>query len=265
MKRVNVHEFYFFGYSLRPLTAVKENVLYTDVFYDLFVARDSAKAMLNNGVVPLRTCRVATIELIDAITAIVPEKFEEAIQKDMNQKLTWGQAYRIETAFKTFETILAAELQLVDTYSVSAKGVYSTSDLIEHADRAFSDDIRKYIPPDAIRDLQQGGRCIAFDVPTAAAFHLLRSIESVMLMYHDALSKKAPRPEPRNWGNYVDALRKLSADKTILEELDQIREKYRNPIMHPEDTVSLNGAIGLFGKTQFILYAMIEQIIKLNP
>jgi len=265
MKRVNVHQFYLLGQSLQPLAGITEASIYGDCFYELWQARAGIKAMLESGVVSLHTCRAAAYELIEAVTIGVPEDFDEAIKKDQKEPINWMCYYRIAQVLKEFQVVFAAELPLVETYSVSQKGAYSTSDLIDHAEIIFSENIRSVLPADATRDIQQAGRCIAFDVPTAAAFHILRAIEAVILEYLKIKSVGTVKPKQRTWAAYLDSLRELGADETIIEEIDQIREKYRNPIMHPEDVVSLDGALALFGKAQFVIYAMIEGCKNPNP
>lgn len=263
MKRINIYTFYVLGNAMRPLESVEEGSNYKDVWHELTSARNNIKNVIDNELIPLRTCRATAQKLINHITDVVPNDFNAAVEEiSKNGKLNWSQAYYIKESAKEFRTILAAELQLVDTYSVSQKGSYSTPDLIDHAEITFSEEIRKRIPADSIRDIQQAGRCLAFDVPTAAAFHILRAAEGVVREYHEVVSKGAAKLKTRNWGVYIRSLTKLGADAKVLAALDQIRTMYRNPIIHPEDTVSLDEAMALFGVAQGAIFAMVEDIKK---
>jgi hypothetical protein len=178
--------------------------------------------------------------------------------QDRKKEIHSGEIYLVQEALGKFQTVFAEELPLVHTYSVSQKGAYSTPDLVDHAEIIFSAEMVKLLPADAIRDIQQAGRCLAFDVPTAAAFHILRAIESVMLKYLSFLSKEKASPKKKDWFSYIESLKEFSAEQTVIEELNQIRDKYRNPIMHPKDVVSLDSALAFFGKAQFVIQMMIE-------
>jgi len=47
--------------------------------------------------------------------------------------------------------------------------------------------------------LKEAGRCLAFDLPTACAFHICRATEALMLTYYEALTGNA-WPFPRLFG-----------------------------------------------------------------
>ena len=69
---------------------------------------------------------------------------------------------------KEFETVLANELPGLATYVVSPKGIFSTDDLIANAERQISEKCRGALNEKARGDIQQAGKCLAFELPTAS-------------------------------------------------------------------------------------------------
>lgn len=159
---------------------------------------------------------------------------------------------------RNFETIFAAELNSINTYFVSQKLAYETRILIESADHLFPENIRNEIPKEAIDDIKQAGRCIAFDIPTAAAFHIIRATENVILQYYNKLGGKLMKPKMRNWDAYITVLKKCGADTKVTAFLNHIRGQYRNPVLHPETMLESQQAHVLLGACVSAIVQMIE-------
>ncbi len=236
--RVNTYGFYDLGGNLGFAEEVNEGSKYGDVWYQLDKARDAVQALLDNKIVPVKTCRVSGQGVVDAITSIVPASFSEASKRDKEAIVQVWLIYGLHAAIREFKTVLSAELNLLDTYSVSQKGAYSTSDLIEQAELLIPESIRGLLPEQAKTDIQQAGKCIAYDVPTGAAFHILRAIESVIRAYYQHVTGNLPKPKMRNWGAYINNLRKAGGDEKIVGYIEHLKERYRNPVFHPEDNLT---------------------------
>jgi hypothetical protein len=101
----------------------------------------------------------------------------------------------------------------------------------------------------AKQDFDQAGKCIAFDVPTAAAFHLLRGTEVVIKDYYDLIvpgPKQAPL-KMRNWGTYIRLLKNHGGDDKVIALLTHLKDVYHNPVFHPEEMYSDERVQVLFG------------------
>ena len=98
-------------------------------------------------------------------------------------------------------------------------------------------------------DIILAGKCLAFDVSTASAFHMWRALEIVFGAYYVSITGRTFEDDsvPRNWGKYIDALKKAGANAEITGNLNHIRAAYRNPIMHPNVNVTEDEAFSLFG------------------
>jgi hypothetical protein len=230
--------FYDLATKLAFIEEMPDTPKYSDVWYDLANARETVEQLINNAIVPVRTCRAAASGIIQAINKVVPEEFLEAARKDKDEVVAHWRLSPLRRAVREFQTVLAAELNIMDTYSVSQKGAYSTSDLIEHAELLIPDSLRGLLPKQSLLDIQQAGKCIAYDVPTGAAFHILRATEAVIRAYYQHVTGTLPKPQMRNWGAYVKNLAAAGADPKITGYIDHLRELYRNPVFHPEDNLT---------------------------
>jgi hypothetical protein len=190
---------------------------------------------------------------------------EEPIDSDTSVTISSYNLNSISQRAKEFETVLANELPGLATYVVSAKGIYSTDDLVSHAEMHVPEKYRPILSPKASDDIRQAGKCLAFEVATASAFHMWRAVESVMDSYYKALTTKT-FPEAgvtRTWAEYIKALRSANAEKKITSFLDHIREEYRNPISHPDESLELDEAFGLFGAALSVIGQMLRAILEI--
>ena len=244
---------------MHPLTELSNSQKISEAMWSLYQAQTWLDYFLANRVVPLVVCRPCGLRLIEAIRAVVSEDFPTTMPANPEDPIGY-QARIISDATKEFETILAAELQALDTYFISQKGIYSTPDLIESADKALDETVRKTISTEALKDFGQAGRCLAFDLPTAAGFHAMRATESVLRQYHRAITKPPSILITPDMATCINELRKAGADQKTLAVLDQIRELHRNTIMHPEVFLGPSEGLRLFDIAKSAISAMADQI-----
>ncbi|HWH56665.1 MAG TPA: hypothetical protein VN682_03485 [Terriglobales bacterium] len=272
MQRVNEFVFYELAVKVHSLTLIaSESFKYTENWSRLWDARESVDQLYAQRALNFTT--PAATRLYNAISAILPKNFDEVMS-------TWGErtkpdadtifpfrAVEIREAAKEFETVLRTECQLMDTYFVSKKGTHSTKDLIDNAHFQIPEPSRSLLPDQAKLDFDQAGRCLAFDVATAAAFHLLRGTESVLVDYYDLAvpgTKKASR-KMRNWGVYIKLIRENKGDAAAMNVVDHIREVYRNPVTHPEENYTDERAQVLFGLCVSAVVLLLQATDALKP
>jgi hypothetical protein len=96
-------------------------------------------------------------------------------------------------------------------------------------------------------DFTEAGKCIAFERPTAASFHVLRGTEGALRDFYLA-SVKQKRVKSLMWGPMLEHLRKRSKPppRPMLDHLDHIRENFRNPTQHPEARYDIDEAQDVF-------------------
>jgi len=266
MQRINIYQLYQLGKAMHDLGAgaLTDNKTYTEVFGDFWVGRMQLQGLLDNPLLQLSYSRPAA----EGLWSVLNRHLERLLaggdqslwQEKLGQELGQGSSWEITHGLEVFEANLAAELQQMDTYFVTPKGIYSTRGLTERADEAFSESVRAQLPQNAVRDIQEAGRCLAYDLSSAAGVHILRAVESVILRYMAALEIEPLKASQRNWGVYLSKLGEKGADARVIAALNQIKDLHRNPILHPEVFLSSEEALGLFGVAQSAILGMVADI-----
>ena len=179
---------------------------------------------------------------------------------NLERSLTFYETYNLSSLYSDFETVLMAEMNVAHTYLVTKKRAFDTGTLIASAEEMLALQI-SFMFPEAVADIRHAGRCIAFEMGTAAGFHIMRAIELVVRRYWDAVTDGKPRPDRFNIGDYLREMENLGvgAEKTRTI-LKQIKDLHRNELMHPEMTLTLDEAIGLFGIAQSAIDSMMKEI-----
>ncbi|HZE81760.1 MAG TPA: hypothetical protein VE604_12730 [Candidatus Polarisedimenticolia bacterium] len=270
MKKLNTHEIYSMGQLLLPITkfSYSENMALGPLLFPMFRAKWNLEFHMKLGGILSPSCRRAAGALIRAFHDLgLPEDADKVF--DVDPKTIITSAYSLNQVVqkvKDFETVLANELPGLATYFVLPKGIYSTDDLITQAVHHLPSELRGYLSRNAIDDIKEAGKCLAFEIPTGSAFHMWRAVESVMNDYYKNLTGKTflDAGVARNWGKYIDALKTAKAEKKITVFLDHIREEYRNPIAHPDDTLELTEAFNLFGAAFSVMGQMLNEIQTLS-
>lgn len=164
-------------------------------------------------------------------------------------------------AISSFKTVLEAEFQTASVYLVTAKRGYDVPTLLENAETIFPPELNSKIPQ-VQDDLREAGKCLAFNLGTAAGFHLLRALETVVCSYWYVVMNKSPLPSNRNLGNYINEMARGDhpARKKVLFALRQVKDLHRNSIMHPEETLDLDQAIALLGTVQSAIALMLPTV-----
>jgi hypothetical protein len=146
--------------------------------------------------------------------------------------------------------------------------------LIEAPQEALPSDLWQWIQAHsdvAVSDFEEAAKCLAFGLSTAVGFHLMRFTEALLFPYYDKLPpiEGSPpslrsKPSDRNWGNYIDRLKKRKAKESIIGLLFHLKNDYRNPLMHPDDTLTSTEANLLLGTVQGIAYALYDDLKTRN-
>jgi hypothetical protein len=265
MQRINPYNFYQMGSILHPLSLVTQESKVLDIAWDLNTARSWLAWLLSGTLVTLIVSRSATQSLFDSINAIIPQSYNDFSSIDSEKKLEWVQWYTLTNSLKEFETVFAAELPTFASYIVSQKGIYSTADLIERAEMAIDEPVRKMVPPELISDFNQAGRCLAFSLPTAAGFHTMRAVEGMLRIYWRIAMGRPAKAKTPMMANCIEQLRKKKEDPRLMDILDHIRDLHRNTTMHPEAFLDMKDALRLFDIAKSAISAMGDRVNALKP
>jgi hypothetical protein len=110
----------------------------------------------------------------------------------------------------------------------------------------FAPNIYAALPEIARLDIAAAGRCIGFELPTAAAFHLMRAVEAVVQAFYASPA----------------AARRRTDHTQLFERLNRIRTEFSSPLQHPQAVFSNSDAEKLW----LLALEVIERIVpSLTP
>lgn len=233
MHQVNLWHFYHLGQRIHALLQLKAGAKFDDLKYSLTGLHWILLHYIERRPIPL-TKTIPFIKILDDVITKLPDVFT---QEDID---------KLQYAIYAFEGKLEKELDPYDVFYIPPKGTHSTLALIETAETNLPPAVVGRLSSQAVLDVQQAGRCLALDAPTAAGFHILRAVESLALAYVNRISGKPHPKKNRDWGAYIRVIRNGNGSVAIADYLYHMKETYRNPIMHPDVTLTTDEAFALF-------------------
>lgn len=263
MQPIAIPYVYNLGKVLQKVHEITDGQIIADVQYDIYTAEQALNGLVRGSIYSpvLIASRASCDKVIKELQTLL------AVE-DRTRKIEFIERYEVQSKLREFETIFSAEMDVANVFLITRKGGYNLADLIFRAEVLFPSDLAIKVP-EAIKDAQEAGRCLAFDLATAAAFHLHRVNESVVHRYFDAVTDRASRPSSRNIGDYLAKLDSLNAgDAKVKSALRDLKDLHRNPIIHPGDSLeSIDEAIALLGSVHAIVMHMLKVIPMLgeNP
>lgn len=177
-------------------------------------------------------------------------------------RITPEHATELNEAVKSLRKTLSAETAILNAYVLTEKRM-DVERLVKAPESFLNQETFNKLPSIAQYDIKQAGKCIAFETPTAAAFHLLRATEGTLRAYYCHFIKRERLPRPM-WGDMIVALkarnRKPKPNKTLLDHLNNIRNNFRNPTGHPDMIYGMDEAQDLFGVVVDVLNRMAKEL-----
>lgn len=277
MERINQFDLYDLGKKLTSLAAYTGDVAPNSLIFDFWEAEAALESLLSGRPRTLGVSHAAGQDLLGRVKKIKSDYFTVVNAKgerefrfpDANAALIpeWRMnGYR--AALGTFETVFSAEMREAAAYVVPSRGIFHTPALVDHAQDAFTTEVMPYIPEKTKADWQAAGRCLAFNLLSASGFHVARAVEGTLEVYYQLFANK-PGATLHGWNNYVGELEKIAAANPrptpcplakTLAELKQMKDDYRNPIMHPRAVLGETDARMLFANGESLIMAMAMEI-----
>jgi len=240
MKAKSIHDYFFFGTSVRYLQDAAEG-------YRIHSNKSGAMVLSN-----LRMLLKALDDLGLQVSARAADKLRqievELVGTEAEAKLTKDQAQSLNREVGNFRRTLEAEIKGFDAYVLAPKRI-DVRRLLGDVPSLFAPGVFTLLPTIAAFDLNEAGKCIAFERPTAAAFHILRATESVLRELYNRIVKR--KRVSLMWGPIVQDLknrRALRSDESLINNLDDIRMHFRNPTQHPEKVYDIEEVQDLWGR-----------------
>ncbi len=231
MKKQSIYKYYYFGTCLRYLQdaeaghPIKGDGFIIDNIDEFFRSLDELGLNVTQRVARgLKAFRQKLLE-------------KKAKKPSLSQKEAEDLGYLMDQIRITLD----AEITQIEAFSVTPK-IFDTDKLLGNVDLLFAPNVFEALPNISAYDFSEAGKCIAFERPTAAAFHILRGTESVLRLFYCNLVLQK-RVTPLLWANMVEDLRTRQKTKKygeLYDNLDNIRLHYRNPTQHPDKIYDIN-------------------------
>ena len=166
----------------------------------------------------------------------------------------------VKYQFDQYKIALLAELGSLNAYFVTKKGSHDTYTLLSSGEELFPNDLGTKVP-EAVFDIKEAAKCLAFELPTACGFHTFRALESVVRKYYSHVTGGAATPKVRNLGVYINAIRQSGkGDARVLAALKQITDLHRNPLIHPEAVLGNEEAITILGIARSVAGTILAEL-----
>ena len=178
MKYQSLFGFYWFGTCLRFLLDATDRYKIHEDAWVLFNIDELFDYLEELGL-PV-TKRLAHKKL-DAL-------IKELKETDKDATLSPSQATQLSNAINEIRSTLEAEIEGVGAYTPTPKRL-DLDKLINDVSYLFAPDTFEHLPDMARFDFKEAGKCIAFEMPTASAFHVLRATEDCLRFYYKNMVK----------------------------------------------------------------------------
>jgi hypothetical protein len=264
VQQLNVNDYYDLGKAIdqleREVAKIENEVELKSIVWSMFMVRWHFQKILSDPCALLPSSQRAAHSVVSSISSFVPDDVSEAFA--VSDRVQAWKLSSVTGALKNFETVLQNDMPEMSTFAVAQIGIYRTENLINKAYLQIDESIRPLLLPLALNDVTEAGKCLAFRVPTAAAFHLSRAIETGMNQYYEALTGKpfALKDAAKNWAIKTQALKDARAEEKITEFLVHIRKGYRNPITHPDVILEPTEAFNFFPQAISVISMMLEAV-----
>jgi len=269
MEKLNLNYFYQLGSHLTFLTNVAtmpDEFREEDIVSHSRGAKSSIKRLIA-AFPDLSVCKSVAQDFLDYLDGYI-KWYDKRLAEGNGEKVTSGSSafLLLEARATAFESVLLAELQNLQAFHVTGKRAYDTLILIDHFEKSFSDTTLNKIDKKIVKEINEGGRCLAFDCYTAFGFHIMRATEAVLHQYYIVVCKPASQAPLHNWGAYISALCKIEDDdvKKVIALLQQIKDIDRNPIMHPEWVLTQDESTEVFDSAKAAIEAMAKRLPEVN-
>jgi hypothetical protein len=262
VQRIDGYYLYQVGWQVHPLLTLNaNNTTYREAFYPFHSAQGALNAFLYQSVFQVSTCKVAGQNVLGQLARLMDNIGVEGGSKEWDSVVLVTEMWNLQDSVRAFEAVVQAEFGLKPLYFVTPKGNMDINGLIEAGHLSFPADLASKAP-EALVDAQEATRCIAFELLTAAGFHLHRANEAVLRRYFDQVAGADKRPATRNMGDYLKKMNDLKVgDSKVKAALRDLKDLHRNPLMHPDQHVaSVDDAISLLGGVRQAMTHMLKAL-----
>lgn len=254
MVEINVYWFYWVSMTVHPLSSVPQGTPLSYIAGNLGIARVALETMgAPNQAFPKTSERM--LQMVAVINNILPDP-----QQVHDRMLTGSEVIQLKNSANAIALSLEEESRHSYVLSLEDQRCLSAYTLVEKIENCFPQNAWDKIKIDAKGEFEESGKCLAMERFTGTGFHALRGVECVIRQYIELVTGALPRK--RDWGHYLEVLRQNNADAGLVGVLDNIRTQERNPLMHPEDWLDVDDAVGIFNISHTAVARLIADLEK---
>jgi|GEM_PF-3395614 len=245
MIELDVAYFHWLGAVVSPIETIRPGAPMVSFLQSMLFARIALEGFTDDLARAFPLTADTAVELLAAINAVVPPV--GSVIPDLNAPIRQDQVDRLRVMVHALASSLRDEGKRSYVLKVEDQRCLSSYSLVEKIEDCFSPDSWSAISDAAKREFDECGKCLSLERYTGAGFHALRGVECVMRQYIEKLTgKEIEKNRKRDWGFYLKTLADNGADAKLIAVLDNIRTLDRNPLMHPEDWLDVDEAVGIF-------------------
>lgn len=205
MEKINLAYWYMIGSLIHPFIKLKDKIKDQDIKNKLIEEMKSFQEILGLLLIRNDELKAETISYNKALSLYgdieehkkLLENLENTEKKDLETIIE-----TISKSISSFEEAYKNDLSIRPTFIVSPKGAYDTNILLNNPWALFPPLLKpegepetKARVPGIEKDVEEAAKCLAFDIPTAMAFHLFRILEGTILYYYNTFSNQDPQEE----------------------------------------------------------------------
>lgn len=193
MIEVDLYSFAWFAANTFPLQQLRGPIALQAI----------APALVNMRGVAQQTQISATMEMLPDTSEKIANfigSIDSILSPDegffQNRTLTPQEISVLHEGIKEIARCLRDESKHLYVMCLEDQRCLSAYTLIERIENCFSVETWKSIGADAKQELEESGKCLAFERYTGSAFHALRGVECVMRQYFEKLTGSRPPSSP---------------------------------------------------------------------
>lgn len=251
---------FYIGSALRELSGVKAGVRVIDVIPALTEARNGIQVLISSDhykrVLPQMGKKAQ--DVLGLIDALLPETGINTRDRIISK----SEADFLEIELNVFVSTIMDSCKEAFVVALERQRAFDLHTLIDSIETAFDANVWRRLSPFSKREIEESGKCLAFERYTASGFHMLRAIE--FESRDCAILVSGAMPKRRDFGDYITILKDNGADARMIASLDNVRSLERNPLVHPEDWLSQDDAVNIFYIGQVVFSRLISWVENKN-
>jgi hypothetical protein len=275
MKPVDLPFFVELGSALEQASKVDAIGPLFDAFVKLYRLRNALGTLAAGDRTKLVACGHDLAELLNLLNSFESRHFRDSEGNWISPPDTARSEFEvgaIVAKVQQFQTVLIADLRISTSFTITESGIFDVNQLVNCARNVLSANAAKTVGEEVLREIDDAGKCLAFNLPTACGFHAMRAVERVIKRYLALFLSNEELRKLNNWGHYLGALERRAEGEAepkpsteAIALLRQIKEIYRNPVIHPDRTLSAEEAATLFHSTVAAISRVALELAESEP